>query len=252
MLGLPWFARDGRIAVGPARNGATAAPPIARPRRDTCSGSRSGLDSSRRVLRILCAAASRACAGSCDRGSAAAGVLDVRDAGRQLCLARSLRSSIRFALVLSARARSLGTAAWRGERCRRLPRRPRFRAAVDLWGPVPSLPLMRAVKDQFDPEHTDGAGPVRRRHLMALREDPSRDWPSLASALDRTGRCGTWRVTACTAASACRLPHLPAVGRGDGFTARPDPPDHADPRQRREARRPRPSTSTGASAAWPA
>jgi glycolate oxidase FAD binding subunit len=28
---------------------------------------------------------------------------------------------------------------------------PAVRAAVDLWGPVPSAPLMRAVKDQFDP-----------------------------------------------------------------------------------------------------
>jgi glycolate oxidase FAD binding subunit len=27
------------------------------------------------------------------------------------------------------------------------------RACVDLWGPVPALRLMRAVKDQFDPEH---------------------------------------------------------------------------------------------------
>ncbi len=27
------------------------------------------------------------------------------------------------------------------------------RAGVDLWGPVPSLGLMRAVKDQFDPQH---------------------------------------------------------------------------------------------------
>jgi glycolate oxidase FAD binding subunit len=27
------------------------------------------------------------------------------------------------------------------------------RESVDLWGPVPSLRLMRAVKDQFDPEH---------------------------------------------------------------------------------------------------
>jgi glycolate oxidase FAD binding subunit len=30
---------------------------------------------------------------------------------------------------------------------------PSVRERVDLWGPVPSLPLMRAVKDQFDPEH---------------------------------------------------------------------------------------------------
>ena len=32
------------------------------------------------------------------------------------------------------------------------------RAAVDLWGPVPSLGLMRAVKDQFDPEHRMAPG----------------------------------------------------------------------------------------------
>jgi glycolate oxidase FAD binding subunit len=32
------------------------------------------------------------------------------------------------------------------------------RAAVDVWGPVPSLPLMRAVKDRFDPEHRMAPG----------------------------------------------------------------------------------------------
>jgi len=32
------------------------------------------------------------------------------------------------------------------------------RAAVDLWGPVPALGLMRAVKDQFDPEHRMAPG----------------------------------------------------------------------------------------------
>jgi glycolate oxidase FAD binding subunit len=30
--------------------------------------------------------------------------------------------------------------------------------AVDVWGPVPSLGLMRAVKDQFDPEHRMAPG----------------------------------------------------------------------------------------------
>ncbi len=25
--------------------------------------------------------------------------------------------------------------------------------AVDVWGPVPALDLMRRVKDQFDPDH---------------------------------------------------------------------------------------------------
>ena len=32
------------------------------------------------------------------------------------------------------------------------------RATVDLWGPVPALGLMRAVKDQFDPEHLMAPG----------------------------------------------------------------------------------------------
>jgi glycolate oxidase FAD binding subunit len=32
------------------------------------------------------------------------------------------------------------------------------RASVDLWGPVPALGLMRAVKDQFDPEHLMAPG----------------------------------------------------------------------------------------------
>ena len=32
------------------------------------------------------------------------------------------------------------------------------REAVDLWGPVPSLDLMRAVKDQFDPDHRMAPG----------------------------------------------------------------------------------------------
>jgi glycolate oxidase FAD binding subunit len=32
------------------------------------------------------------------------------------------------------------------------------RAAVDLWGPVPGLGLMRAIKDQFDPQHIMAPG----------------------------------------------------------------------------------------------
>ena len=35
---------------------------------------------------------------------------------------------------------------------------PEVRDAVDVWGPVPSLGLMRAVKDQFDPEHRMAPG----------------------------------------------------------------------------------------------
>jgi glycolate oxidase FAD binding subunit len=32
------------------------------------------------------------------------------------------------------------------------------RDAVDMWGPVPSLAVMRAIKDQFDPEHRMAPG----------------------------------------------------------------------------------------------
>jgi glycolate oxidase FAD binding subunit len=35
---------------------------------------------------------------------------------------------------------------------------PPVREQVDLWGPVPGLPLMRAVKDQFDPGHRMAPG----------------------------------------------------------------------------------------------
>jgi glycolate oxidase FAD binding subunit len=35
---------------------------------------------------------------------------------------------------------------------------PEVRETVDVWGPVPSLQLMRAVKDQFDPEHRMAPG----------------------------------------------------------------------------------------------
>jgi glycolate oxidase FAD binding subunit len=35
---------------------------------------------------------------------------------------------------------------------------PAVRDLVDLWGPVPALPLMRAVKDQFDPGHRMAPG----------------------------------------------------------------------------------------------
>jgi glycolate oxidase FAD binding subunit len=35
---------------------------------------------------------------------------------------------------------------------------PGLRDVLDMWGPVPSLSLMRAVKDQFDPEHRMAPG----------------------------------------------------------------------------------------------
>ena len=45
------------------------------------------------------------------------------------------------------------------------------KAAVDVWGPVPALDLMRRVKDQFDPDHRLVAGPIRGRRY----ERPGRD-----------------------------------------------------------------------------
>ena len=35
---------------------------------------------------------------------------------------------------------------------------PAVQDQVDLWGPVPALPLVRAVKDQFDPGHRMAPG----------------------------------------------------------------------------------------------
>jgi glycolate oxidase FAD binding subunit len=35
---------------------------------------------------------------------------------------------------------------------------PAVRDAVDMWGPVPAVALMRSVKDQFDPEHRMAPG----------------------------------------------------------------------------------------------
>ena len=32
------------------------------------------------------------------------------------------------------------------------------RDVVDLWGPLPGAHLMRAIKDQFDPEHRMAPG----------------------------------------------------------------------------------------------
>ena len=89
-------------------------------------------------------------------GSAAAGVLDVQIAGKVLPGAAvsfvdqvrvglgSMTSvaggppSVASAVVVCAPAQVLD--------------------AVDVWGPVPSLPIMRAVKDRFDPEHRMAPG----------------------------------------------------------------------------------------------
>ena len=71
------------------------------------------------------------------------------------------------------------------------------RATVDLWGPVPSLGLMRAVKDQFDPGHLMAPGRFVGRDLMAQPQgpgqgtplDPSGELRSLASDCVHCGFC---------------------------------------------------------------
>jgi glycolate oxidase FAD binding subunit len=67
------------------------------------------------------------------------------------------------------------------------------RDLVDPWGPVPSLPLMRAVKDQFDPGHRMAPGRFAGGIL----------WTSQAVSWTRAVTSPRRRPTACTAASAC-------------------------------------------------
>ena len=77
------------------------------------------------------------------RGSAGAGVvyaaLDAGTAVEQV--ARRRRPAARRPAPGTAAAPSSSTHP------------PTSRPAVDVWGPVPALDLMRRVKDQFDPDH---------------------------------------------------------------------------------------------------
>ncbi|MDQ4102998.1 MAG: FAD-binding oxidoreductase, partial [Actinomycetota bacterium] len=73
------------------------------------------------------------------RGSAGAGVLtagldDSDRLGAELAQLRSMASRHGGSVVLRCAARD-------------------HKAALDVWGPVPGLALMRRLKDQFDPEH---------------------------------------------------------------------------------------------------
>ena len=88
-------------------------------------------------------------------GSAAAGVLDVTvsaaaDADAVSGFVASLRASLQ-----GLSARGLPPSATSAVV---LSAPDAVRQATDLWGPVPSLALMRAVKDQFDPEHRMAPG----------------------------------------------------------------------------------------------
>jgi glycolate oxidase FAD binding subunit len=89
------------------------------------------------------------------RGSAGAGVLDVGlGAGSDAASVARFVAELRAGLAaLSAGGVVPGVASavvtWAP---------PEVREAVDVWGPVPSLRVMRAVKDQFDPEHRMAPG----------------------------------------------------------------------------------------------
>jgi len=81
--------------------------------------------------------------GAAVRGSAGTGVLyaDVPVAGAPAVVERLRATAVRaggHAVVLTAP--------------------PEVREAVDMWGPVPGLALMRRVKDRFDPDHRFAPG----------------------------------------------------------------------------------------------
>ena len=98
-------------------------------------------------------------------GSAAAGVIYV---------ARSAPTATRAAVAafVAALREALARGGGRPARLRAVPDSPPVLASAvvvhapprgagawsDLWGPVPGLPLMRAVKDQFDPGHRMAPG----------------------------------------------------------------------------------------------
>ena len=74
------------------------------------------------------------------RGSAGAGVRTPR------CRRHPTTRSRRVDALRAACARHGGSAVV-------VDAPPEVKQAVDVWGPVPALDLMRRVKDQFDPDH---------------------------------------------------------------------------------------------------
>jgi glycolate oxidase FAD binding subunit len=114
------------------------------------------------VLGAVDAAASAAGLDPAVGGSAAAGVIHVAvgedapaDAVAQFV--RGLRAALGAPAAAAELAGADGPApSWASAVVLHAP--AEVRAAVDLWGPVPALGLMRAVKDQFDPEHRMAPG----------------------------------------------------------------------------------------------
>jgi glycolate oxidase FAD binding subunit len=121
-----------------------------------------------RVLDAIDAAASAAGLDPPVSGSAAAGVIYAAAAERAAPAAVSeFVLNLRAAVSGGAAAGPASPAGGPTFTAARPPSRasvvvlhapPDVRDAVDLWGPVPSLGLMRAVKDQFDPDHRMAPG----------------------------------------------------------------------------------------------
>ena len=76
------------------------------------------------------------------------------------CAARPAPGSLYAALAAGTRRRRATAVRSMRETCTRVggsavvvDAPAAVKAAVDVWGPVPALDLMRRVKDQFDPDH---------------------------------------------------------------------------------------------------
>ena len=115
------------------------------------------------VLAAVDAAASAAALDPAVSGSAAAGVLFAAvDAGAAPEAVGRFLAGLRGAVSAGPEGSPGGPDAGAGPPARGsavvLHAPARVRDAVDVWGPVPSLGLMRAVKDQFDPGHTMAPG----------------------------------------------------------------------------------------------
>jgi len=116
------------------------------------------------VLRVIDGAAQAAGLDPAVGGSAAAGVLYAwADSGADPAAVAAFVSGLRAALARGeADARPAPAAPADGPPVLAsavvVHAPPGTPDLVDLWGPVPSLPLMRAVKDQFDPGHRMAPG----------------------------------------------------------------------------------------------
>jgi glycolate oxidase FAD binding subunit len=107
-----------------------------------------------RVLSTLQSAAAANGVAPAVRGSAGAGILEVWLAAESDAVA-----VIRFVAELRSALAALADGLVPGVASAVVVHAPAaVREAVDMWGPVPSLRLMQAVKDQFDPGHRMAPG----------------------------------------------------------------------------------------------